>query len=283
MRNPFTIFTDTLHIGLSQSDIALVHSSGLLKKQNHVVKEHTFKQDTVENCLSDLSLFLVENQCQRLKTNIFLSNSWVRFFMVTPPSNASRFQDCQAAAEVRFSTLFGEAISTWEISADWQVKHPFLACAIPRALLTGLKRVADERHLSLLKIEPQLITYINCLRGKMSGNPWLGIFNDGNLDLVMFSGNRISRLHKCTYSDKETQDKNWLHDTIQREAFRHNSEIPTIFFYAGQPPKLWLDTESNAASNISYDSLDKLDKRFAQLTITTQSEAMRLANSWSKK
>lgn len=283
MRNPFTIFTDTLHIGLSQSDVALVHTSGLLKKQSHVVKEHTFKRDTVENCLSDLSLFLVENQCQRLKTNIFLSNSWVRFFMVTPPSNASRFQDCQAAAEVRFSALFGEAASTWEISADWQVNHPFLACAIPRALLTGLKKIANERHLSLLRIEPQLITYINCLGRKMPANPWLGIFNGGNLDLVMCTDNRISRLHKCTYSNKDTQDKNWLHDTIQREAFRHNLEIPSMFYYGGQPSKLWLEAESTAATNISYNSLDKLEKRLAQLANIRQSEALPLANSWGKK
>lgn len=276
MRNPFTIFTDTLHIGLSQSDVALVHTSGLLKKKNYLINEHAFEQGTLENCLSDLSLLLGKNNCQKLKTNIFLSNNWVRFFVVTPPSNASRFQDCQAAAEVRFSALFGEATITWEISADWQVNHPFLACAIPRALLTGLKEISNKHHLSLLTIEPQLITYINYLRQKMSANPWLGIFNKGKLDLVMFADRRIYLVHKSTYSNKDEQNKNWLHDTIQREAFRHNLDIPTMFYYGGQPPKIWLTAESNTAT---YVSLDKLNKRSAHLANITQTEAIRLVNS----
>jgi hypothetical protein len=60
-----------------------------------------------------------------------LSNDWARFWTVTPPVNAVRMSDCQAAAQLRFQALYDTSLAGWQMTADWQIDSPFLACAIP--------------------------------------------------------------------------------------------------------------------------------------------------------
>nr|WP_315484280.1 hypothetical protein [uncultured Undibacterium sp.] len=273
MRNPFTVFTDSLHIGLSQSGIALIRHNNRLIKQVNIVKERGGNADSIDDCLFNLDGLLKENQCQRLKTKIFLSNNFVRFFVVTPPSNASRFQDCQAAAEVRFHSLFGESPSKWMMSADWQLNHPFLASAIPNSAMVGIKKIANEHHLSILKIEPQLITHLNRLPQKKLPNCWLASFSGGMFELVMMSEAGIQVIRKMTYSNESIQDKHWLRDTIQREAFRHSIEIPKTFYCGNQPSRVWMNPVSGVTTWVS------LDKNSAHAANMPLSEAIRLANS----
>ena len=66
-----------------------------------------------------------------------------RYFMVTPPHNATRIADCASAAGQRFQEIYGEAPQAWEITADWDARLPFLACAAPRALLDALRMFDD--------------------------------------------------------------------------------------------------------------------------------------------
>ena len=44
----------------------------------------------------------------------------------------------EAAAGLRFQSLYGEAPSAWKISADWNATEPFFAAAMSRALLACL-------------------------------------------------------------------------------------------------------------------------------------------------
>lgn len=88
---------------------------------------------------------------RRTEVECRFDDSYARFWMVSPPTHATDFGDLQAAASLRFDTLFSAPVSEWRIEAEWQAGQEFLACALPKNLLAevelALSSVSGRIHL----------------------------------------------------------------------------------------------------------------------------------------
>lgn len=76
----------------------------------------------------------------RAEVECRFDDSYARFWMVSPPMHATDFGDLQAAARLRFDTLFSTSANEWRIEAEWQAGRDFLACALPQSALADVEQ-----------------------------------------------------------------------------------------------------------------------------------------------
>ena len=95
-----------------------------------------------------------------------LDDALARLWQVAVPQGAARLADIEAAAALRFQSLYGDAPGLWHSSSAWDARAPF-CCAVPRALLAQLTRVAAARKLALIFITPQFARHWNRWHGAL--------------------------------------------------------------------------------------------------------------------
>ena len=105
-----------------------------------------------------------------------------RLWQVDLPQGAARLADIEAAAALRFQSLYGDAPGLWHSSSAWDARAPFF-CAVPRALLAQLTRVADARKLALIFITPQFARHWNRWHGALKPGAWFGQLQENALTL----------------------------------------------------------------------------------------------------
>src|SRR5450830_1596664 len=96
--------------------------------------DHPF--DAIANALRAI---LSELDAEGWPVSIVLADELTRMWRVTPPPGAEHMADLEAAALLRFQSLYGETPVAWQVSADWLATQPFFAAAVPRALLSVLQ------------------------------------------------------------------------------------------------------------------------------------------------
>lgn len=232
---------DALRIGLSKTSVSLLRSTGILRRRNDVVGQQLFSSLSVSEIETELRILLNNTQFRNIPTTVILSDDWVRLFVVTPPGNATRLQDCSAAADMRFQTLYGESMDDWNLAADWNESKPFLACAIPNLLLSMLNKVATEYSLRLIEMTPQFIASWNRWQVKIQPSIWFGSYHDTSLTLALTTKQGLCAIRTTTVPHEGLSNKQWLSDHVRREALRLNLvESPKILL-SGQFPQSWKD------------------------------------------
>jgi hypothetical protein len=165
-----------------------------------------------------------------------LADELTRMWRVTPPPGAARMADLEAAAGLRFQSLYGEPPSAWQVSADWAVQ-PFFAAAVPRALLAVLKpwrRTAScpsspsSRASSTLEPQP---------RGLEAG-AWFGHVHDSLLTLAAAEADGKGLRAIRPLPIPHGADHYWLTQTLQREALLLDMEAPQLQVN-GNAPAAW--------------------------------------------
>jgi hypothetical protein len=239
MLNPFR---RSLNIDISPQGIALSSISGLLRKRITAIpstvesKNYSLQHGQLARSLQDQ---LAAANISHAGTSVILPDECVRFFMVTPPHNMRNLQDCRAAAEMRFRTLYDESITDWTLQADWDSLHPFLACAIPNGLLGALEEVARQRDLTLLSITPQFIAMFNLWRKKLKADAWLGAMHGNVLSLGIMSKRQLLNVRVTTLAGDIEKDNPWLREHTVRESLRLNVAIPAQIQLCGTFPAHW--------------------------------------------
>ena len=78
---------------------------------------------------------------------------------------------------------FGETGEDWELAlSDVGPGRPQVACAMPKALTTGLTALLAPARLRLLSLQPQLVVAFNCWRHILPrGDAWLVSLATGSL------------------------------------------------------------------------------------------------------
>jgi hypothetical protein len=236
-------FGSVLRIGLSKDGASVVRTSGWLQTHNEVVAEWTGSQDECtlpESAINKLGVLLKEVDCQGMPAKIILSDIWVRRWMVVPPHNATSIADCQAAASARFQTLFGDAISGWHLAADWDARHPFLACAIPRPLLAALQQLANEHGLVLLEVAPHFVAAWNSWRKHFQAGTWFGVLHQKVLTFALVGQNGPEFVRDVTLPYEAMRDQYRVPEILGREALRLNVPVPMEIRLCGQVPAHWV-------------------------------------------
>jgi hypothetical protein len=236
-------FGSVLRIGLSRTGASVVRTSGWLQTHNEVVAEWTGSQDectSPESVINKLGVLLKEVDCQGMPARIIVSDVWVRRWMVVPPHNATSIADCQAAASARFQTLFGDAISGWHLAADWDARHPFLACAIPRPLLAALQQLANEHGLVLLEVVPHFVAAWNSWRKHFQAGTWFGVLHQKVLTFALVGQNGPEFVRDVTLPYEAMRDQYRVPEILGREALRLNVPVPMEIRLCGQVPAHWV-------------------------------------------
>lgn len=231
-----------LHIDISSTEITVLHSTAVLRHRLQVLQHdcvHEAQWHNEEALLQHLHQMLSGLRCHKMKVSITVADSLGRLWMVTPPQNATRLADCQAAAEQRFCTLFGEAARHWEISADWDAYRPFLASAMPRSLLERLKALCAHYQLNVLQLQPQFVSVWNRFCKQLQPNAWIALLEQHTLTIGAVTQGRLVALRSITVVPELLQQRSWIDQHIQREVMLLNLSMPQQLHISGRMPAQW--------------------------------------------
>jgi hypothetical protein len=195
---------------------------------------------------SALRVLLGELEVEGWPVSFTLADELTRMWRVTPPPGAARMADMEAAAGLRFQSLFGEPPSAWRISADWDAARPFFAAAVPRALLDELALVAQEFKLSIVGIEPRFVGAWNRGRRGIKQGAWFGVVHDSLLTLAAIEaeGKAVRAIRPLPIP--HGADQYWLTQTLQREALLLDMAAPDLLQVCGEAPAEWTKPASGS-------------------------------------
>jgi len=256
-----------LTISLTPTGISLAQTSGWLRQRSAVLAERVWPDENFsdpQRLAAPLRAMLTEFKCEGMAARIILSDALVRMWMVTPPQNAVRLADCQAAAVLRFQALYGEPMSNWEMAADWDARQPFAACAMPRALLQELTKIAQDQHLTLLEIAPQFMAAWNRSRNVIGKTSWFGVLHDNVLSIGAISRQRLCAVRVARLPEDAGRERDWLCGHLKREALRLDLPMPSRIELSGAVPEPWLQQSADGLR------CTRLDAAVAGATVATQ-------------
>jgi hypothetical protein len=260
MRN---MFGSSLRVGLYRQGLTLLHVKRWRQPAVSLLGHIAFVEDisnSVRQLSAQIDQILAVSQCRHLATNVILANDLLRFCMVTPPANAIRLADCKAAADIRFQTLYGESASTWQIDADWQIRRPFLACAVPRGLLANINEMFSTCGLPLVEIAPQFIAAWNRWQSSIRPGAWFGVVGNGLVTFAALHQGNMHSVRSVPLAVPNQIDPFFLHDHLMREALRLHIPLPAEMQLCGFQPEHWT---AQATDQLTFNWLDVAQKDVA--------------------
>ncbi|MBE3028109.1 hypothetical protein [Janthinobacterium sp. GW458P] len=169
--------------------------------------------------------------------SVVLDDALARLWQVDLPQGATRLADIEAAAALRFQSLYGDAPGLWHSSIAWSADAPF-CCAVPRALLAQLTRATDARKLALIFITPQFARHWNRWHGALKPGAWFGQLQENVLTLGVRHAGRLLAVRALPVPQDAGSD--WLAQTLAREALLRGVPAPALLQLCGAPPPAWL-------------------------------------------
>lgn len=215
-----------------------------------------------------LAMLLGEHQVAGWPVTVVLSDDLVRLWQVAPPPGATRLADLEGAAALRYQALFGAAPAGWKISADWDATHPFLAAALPEALLAQLTQAAASQRFHLVEVVPQFVAALNQYRKQIRTGAWFGVVHGGVLSVAAFDGKQLAAVR--TAPIPPGADRDWLEGHVAREALRVGLGRPERLQICGPAPRGWASSAGRLkfACTLFQDETDPLWPDSARLALT---------------
>jgi hypothetical protein len=184
-----------------------------------------------------LELLLPASEYAGCSLSVVLDDGLARLWQVDVPQGAARLADIEAAAALRFQSLYGDAPGLWHSSSAWDARAPFF-CAVPRALLAQLTRVAAERKLALIFITPQFVRHWNRWHGALKPGAWFGQLQENTLTLGVRHDGRLLAVRALPVPPGAGHA--WLAQTLARESLLQGISAPALLQLCGVPPGGWL-------------------------------------------
>lgn len=236
-------FGQALRLGVSPHGLALVKTSRWGGVPLEVVAEHQFPGSAGFETIGAGVRQLLDGAGSWPLT-VVLADELARLWQVQPPQGATRLADLEAAAALRFQTLYGESASNWKLAGGWDATRPFLAAAMPRHLLSLLEHAAGEQKAALVEVVPQFIAAWNQWRAAVKPGAWFGLVQQGVLTLGAVDGGAVLAVRSAAIPGGAGLE--WLGQHVAREALRLNAAAPERIYVAGAAPALW-NNSSGAA------------------------------------
>jgi len=243
-------------IGLSKAGVSLLQASNGWRPTLATVGQCVLPAQEASSpaaVTAALDGLLREAGRSNKRTRIIVGEPWVRSWMVSPPQQAGRLADCRIAAAARFQTLYGEPMTAWESTADWQSRHDFLACAMHRGLLGALKPLAADHGLVLLEITPLFVAAWNRWRQAIKPQAWLGVVNDSTLMMGVPNGRRLGMLRRVPMPVAQAT-RDWLMQTLRLEAIRLMLPMPAEIQLCGEVPTSWTKAQPDGLACSRLDA-----------------------------
>ena len=252
MRNRLaSLFGAEMQLGISSHALTIARRGAFGKGPAVLFDESASLQELQQRCRAALA----GTACAGLPLSITLCDELVRLFMVTPPQNAARLHDLQAAADMRFLSLYGESPGNWRISADWQARTPFLACAAPRALIEECTTLAHALRMPLVGLQAHFVAAWNLAHKELSRAKeptWLAVLRGNHLTLgiVEPKPRRLLALRGLQLPG-ERAGLDWLQEQVERTALQSDTVSPSHVLLAGEPRADW-SSAGNAKLRLTH-------------------------------
>jgi hypothetical protein len=257
-----------LRIGIAPDGLALARTSIWPHERALFLGQVNCGGPTPDAIGVALAMLLGEHDVAGLPVTVVLSDDLVRLWQVTPPPGAARLSDLEGAAALRYQALFGSSTAGWQLSADWDAVRPFLAAALPDALLTQLTAAARSQRLQLVEIVPQFVAALNQYRKQRRTGAWFGVVHGGVLSVAAFDGKQLAAVR--TAPIPPGADRDWLEGHVAREALRVGLGRPERLQLCGPAPKSWASSAGRLkfACTLFEDETDPLWPDSARLALT---------------
>jgi hypothetical protein len=231
-----------LNLALSRHSMSLVETAGWVRPRGKVIGLHVSQAECsgLAHVGDGLGELLNKSGQKGRPVHVLVADELVRFWMVEPPKNATRLADYEAAAAMRFQTLFDEPADDWQISASIDVGGAYLACAVPRALLDQVIQALARRQMPLASMAPEFVALWNCWRRDLKSGAWLGVWRGNSLSLGISRGNALGAVRQMAVPVEAAQDAGWIHTQVLREALRLDVPMPSRLSMCGEPPRAWV-------------------------------------------
>jgi len=232
----------SLRLGLGHDSLALVRVGRVFGRGATVLAEARLADAHDSASLRQgLRALLAEVRVTGWPLSVVLADELVRMWQVAPPPNAARPADLEAAASMRYQALFGAPSGGWKIAADWQATRPFLAAALPLALIGVLEEAAREARCHLVEIVPQFVAAMNAWRRQHRPGAWFGLVHGQILTLAAYDGRALAALRTAVVPPGA--DREWLESHVAREALRVGVGRPERVQVCGPAPRSWASHE----------------------------------------
>jgi hypothetical protein len=232
-------FGQALRIGVAADGVALLKTSRWQGEKASVLAQAGFgaAEPLAESVAQALRQLLAGDSWSGWPVTVVLADELLRLWQVTPPAGSTRLADLEAAAALRFQSLYGEPASGWALAAGWDAVHPFLAAAMPRALLAVLAQAAAEHQFTLVEVVPQFVAALNQWRGALKPDDWFGVVHGRVLSLAAVGAHGVGAVRAAALPDDA--DGAWLLAHLAREALRLNLPAPERLQLCGAVPANW--------------------------------------------
>lgn len=261
-------FGQSLRIGIAPDALALLRTSIWPHERARLLGQVAATGPDPVSLGAALGMLLGEHDVAGLPATVVLSDDLVRMWQVLPPEGATRLADLEAAAALRYQALFGGGLGGWTLSADWNATRPFLAAALPLALLEQLTAAASSQRFKLVEIVPQFVAAMNQYRGTRRAGAWFGVVHGGVLSIAAFDGDLLAAVR--TAPIPPGADRDWLEGHVAREALRVGLSRPERLQICGPAPKGWASSAGRLkfACTLFEDETDPLWPDCARLALT---------------
>jgi hypothetical protein len=115
--------------------------------------------------------------------HVTVPDRWVQSFDVSPPREVSGLAELQQFAEVRRNTLFGGPDESRKAVANWRAAEPFVAVAMPGALVDALHALCRRQGWRLASVLPRWADAIS-RRSRRDNSSWLAVADGSVVTLV---------------------------------------------------------------------------------------------------
>ncbi|QYF94000.1 hypothetical protein KY495_01815 [Massilia sp. PAMC28688] len=230
-------FGQSLRLGVSPYDVALLKVSRWGSPRADVVAEVALGGTGMDAIGAAARQLLSDFGSAGWPLSVVLADDLVRMWQVTPPRGSTRLADLEAAAALRFQSLYGESAGQWTFSAGWDTGAPFLAAAMPRELLALLQQAAFDSRATIVEVLPQFVAGWNRWRSAILPDAWYGLVQAQVLTIGALEGGRVRALRAAAIPEHAPAD--WLGQHVAREALRLNMAAPARLFVSGQAPATW--------------------------------------------
>jgi hypothetical protein len=229
----------SLRIGIAPNAVSLLRISRWRGPKRSVVAERAYVAPAdgagqAEALMHALRALLEGQDTQGWPLAVVVSDELVRLWQVKPPPQATRLADIEAAAALRFHSLYGEAPGAWQVSADWRAGEPFFAAALPRVLLAALEVVVQDHGMTMVECVPHFVTAWNRWQRALRTDAWFAHAHGELLTLAVIDGGELLALRSLPLP--HGADHQWLTQAVQREALLLGAAVPALLQLAGQVP-----------------------------------------------
>jgi hypothetical protein len=229
-------FGQSLRVGIAPGAVALLKTSRFGGAGPELVGELAFDGGSHPESIAATLRQLLDGY-PNWPLTIVLADELVRLWQVAPPAGSARLADLEAAAALRFQTLFGEPTGAWTLAAGWDAAQPFLVAALPRHLLALIEQVCAAQRTPLVQLVPQFVAGFNQWRGALKAGAWYGLVQQRVLTLAAIEDGAIRAVRAAALP--ELADLDWLAAHLAREALRLNLSLPARLAVSGHVPAAW--------------------------------------------